>query len=400
MNQKKTIKKSYKYRYANIDNYYFCLNQNPAVLVWVLYFKRDNLSEIYTPGSRRRRPRGIVGYLRFWYRLFISNSLLVYKFIKSRRTLLNGNILVELPVYGQVCLPVHKGYKIFNLRSGIVIKYYDADVNREIIKNELDILKIVSSINFAPTIQSYDLATGWFEEDYVGYSIDNSQRSLDSATFLSIFYNDIVPCLNELMLFKKPFTKSSLDYIEEIIDVIRPEESFWSHFDKKNADKVRNFIHTISGHIQKMGNYPVHLIFSHGDLIPANILQTRAGIRIVDWESATYRSLLFDFYSYFFFRINHKKLPIYKLPSEINEALPVLLKKLSLGNLDTPKNILVLENTYRMIYYLESMHRLVKRKMTDNNQNIMDILSRYILNFNQYEDLESKYIEDKNLGSP
>lgn len=304
---------------------------------------------------------------------------------------------MELPVYGHVCLRVHKAYKIFNLLSGIVIKYYDSDVSRESIESEIDRLKNVSSINFAPSVRRFDVGAGWLEEDYVGCSTDISQRSLDSVTFLSRFYNDIVPCLNHLMSFKQPLTKSSLGYIQEIIDLLKPGKSFWWQLDRTIANKVGNFVNSIYEQLKIKGNYPVHFIFSHGDLVPANILQTRNGIRIVDWESATYRSLLFDFYSYFFYRTACRQLPINRLASEINEALPILLQKLSFRTLDTPKNILALEKTYRWIYYIETIYRLAERHMTDKKLNITDFISRYIEAFNQYEDFVKEMLKMRTL---
>ncbi len=42
------------------------------------------------------------------------------------------------------------------------------------------------------------------------------------------------------------------------------------------------------------GNNSVYIVFTHGDMVPANILDTKNGIKIIDWESTSYRSVLFD----------------------------------------------------------------------------------------------------------
>jgi len=379
------VDSSLQYQYIKIDDYCFCLNQNAAVLAWILFFKRDNLITIFTPWVIINKPCEPRNYFRYWYRLFKSNSKILYKFIQYQLNMRNMDFVVELPFYGHVCMQVHKGYKIFNFRSKVVTKCFDSDVSRSSIESEIDNLKKVVQIDFAPSIRGWNIDARWFEEDYIGCSIDSSQRSLDSDTVLNRFYNDIVPCLNYLTSFKNPSIKYSFDYIDDIIGGIDLSKSSSPKFDEKEVNKISSFVHSIVEQLKIEGNCPVQLVFSHGDFCPANIFKTKNGIRIVDWESAMYRSLLFDFYSYFFYRPVCRELPVHKCALEIKEALPFYLSRLSLKPLNISKDILAIEKVYRKIYYIERIFNLIERNVTDNQLDILDFISRYIDAFIQYE---------------
>jgi aminoglycoside phosphotransferase (APT) family kinase protein len=128
-------------------------------------------------------------------------------------------------------------------------------------------------------------------------------------------------------------------------------------------------------------------VFTHGDFCSANILNTKDRIKIIDWEHATYRSALFDFYSYFFYRPYRNKISVHNLFSEINKALPYLISPLSLKSRELSKSISSLERTYRLLYYIERIGMLVEREMTDTNLNIMETITKYIDVFSNYEEI-------------
>ncbi len=144
------------------------------------------------------------------------------------------------------------------------------------------------------------------------------------------------------------------------------------------------------GRLRIEGNCQVYIVFTHGDFCPANMLSTRKGIRIIDWEGSTYRSSLFDFYSYFFYRPVARKIPVNTIVSEINEALPFFISSLAKRAPDISNSLLSLEKTYRRLYYIERICMLVERETTDSNLDVMDYILRYIEVFNQYEEIENK----------
>ena len=214
---------------------------------------------------------------------------------------------------------------------------------------------------------------------------------------MSIFYNDIVPCLNYLTSFKKPVIKYSTEYIDDIIGGLDISKLSSPKFDEKIVKKLNDFIHSIVEQLKAEGTYPIQLNFSHGDFCPANIFMTKNGIRIVDWEGAMYRSLLFDFYSYFFYRPVCRQLSVDKCALEIRETLPFYLSRLSLKLLDISKDILAIEDVYRKIFYIERIFNLIERNITDNQLNILDFIARYIDAFIQYDKLVNGMLTMKTM---
>jgi len=282
-------------------------------------------------------------------------------------------------------MAVHKGYKIFNIRSRVVTKIFDSDVNKSSILNEIERMKKVSQIGFAPSLRRCDTDERCYEEDYVRGTVASAHRSADSAALLKAFYREAVPCMNSLILFEKPVTKNLKEYINELMSGLKFTKSSGKELDVNEVDKINDFVNSIIEKLNAEGNHPVHLVFSHGDFCPANILSTKDGIRIVDWETAGYRSLLFDFYSYFFYRPVNIKISVEKMSAELNQALPVFISGLDLKVTDVPAHLSVSEDVYRRLYYLEYLCKLMERMLTDNRLNIMDYIIRYIEAFSHYE---------------
>jgi hypothetical protein len=118
------------------------------------------------------------------------------------------------------------------------------------------------------------------------------------------------------------------------------------------------------------------------------MLTTEEGLIILDWESAGYRSALYDFFSYFFYRpacINH---PVDEMFQELNESLQHFLDSPTMISSSIKNNILTSIHEYRRIFYLEMLCILLERHTTDKNLNILDFILRYIEAFNRYEKIQ------------
>ena len=374
---------SRQYSYVKIDDYYFCLQQNPVVLAWILFFKREDLISIQ-PWLKKNFPRWSTIYFRYQWKIFKRDLITLIVFVRYKLSLRNADP-VHLPVYGQFGMAVHKGYKIFNLRSGVVTKIFDSDVNKSSILNEIERMKKVSQIDFAPSLRRWDTDERCYEEDYVNGTVASAHRSADSAALLKAFYREAAPCINSLILFEKPVTKNLKEYIIELTGSLKFSKSSGKELNVNEVDKFNDFVNSIIEKLNAERDHPVYLVFSHGDFCPANILSTKDGIRIVDWETAGYRSLLFDFYSYFFYRPVNIKISVEKMSAELNQALPVFISGLDLKSTDVPLHLAVSEDVYRRLYYLEYLSKLVERMLTDNRLDIMDYIIRYIEAFSHYE---------------
>jgi hypothetical protein len=293
----------------------------------------------------------------------------------------------ELPIERQFCAPVHQGYKIFDLREGVVVKVFEHDVNPSIIANEIEQLQKVSKINFAPSIRRWSIEGRWYEEDYVSGSLSSSYRPLDSTSLLKQFYDDLAQHLHDLILFEKPITRNAIEYINDTIEILEVSGFSRQESTVKEFNKIKSFIDSMAERFHLEGNYPVQLVFTHGDFCPANMLMTSSGIRVIDWEGAAIRSKLFDFYSYFFYRPACRKVPVIQAAFEINEALPFFISSLAKKAPEISHDLLHLEKVYRWLYYIEQICVELKRSMTYTQLNLVDCILRYIDAFNLYEEL-------------
>lgn len=361
---------------------HFCLQQNLFILLWLLFFKKDTLRSANITGLKKWSIQWIKSEIREYYCFFKAIFKLIY-FFKYKFRFQNIDSFVELPFYGQICVLVNKGYKIFDIRRGVAIKVYRDDVDIPTITKELECLKNGSLFDFAPSIRRSNIRERWYEEEYISGSLDYSPDPRDSQALLKKFSKDIVPCLEGLILRLPPITKNTIDYVNEIKAGVLLRKGL----DIKKSDKILNFIHLLDERVHSAGNVPIYLVLTHGDFCPANMLNTRHGLKVIDWESATFRSALFDFYSYFFFRPLHQKLPIDKLSPEIRMALPFYLSKLDLIAADISASLKSLERIYRWFFYIERIYMLIERERYDTKLNILDNILRYIDVFYRYEEI-------------
>lgn len=376
---------SLQYKYVRINNYYFPLRQNIAFFAWMLLFKKNALITLQ-PWRKKNIPLWKRLCSRYYWDTIKHNLINIIFFIQCRFGLRNLET-VQLPVYGHFGTHVHKGYKIFNLYSNTVTKIFDADVSRSCIMQEIGRLKKVSQISFAPSLRKWNINERWHQEDYIQSNIATAHRSPDSDIFLKAFYREAMPCLNSLILFQSPQTKNLSRYLREIMGILEKSEFLREKLVLEEAVMFDEFVHTTVKRLNAMVDCAVSLVLSHGDFCPANLLNSKDGLKVIDWESTEPRSLLFDFYSYFFHRPVSSKFPVAQMVSEVNEALPYFISQLSLMSPDITDNLLASVKTYRHLYYIERLCMLVERDLTDKNVSMKDYIFRYIKAFQAYEDI-------------
>ncbi len=367
---------------------FFCVQQNALIFWWLLYYKQASLASIFSPWMNLPVPGLNLGSCRDRCRLFLSNLKTFVAFLMCRWDLSPIDSAVELPLYGQLCIPVHKGYKVFDLRKGIVAKVFDSDVNTSSILTEIEGLRKVSPIDFAPFVKRWNVEERWYEEEYVkSTSHESSHGQLDSELFLEKFCRDIMPLLDYLILWHNPIINNSIEYSEEILKLFKDSGISKSQAKARGYHDIQLFFDTVMRRLRLEESCNIQLVFTHGDFCPANMLNTKNGIRVIDWEGAKYRSALFDFYHYFFYRAVSKNTSIAQVSSEVNEALPMLTASLASKSLSLSRSLDQLVNIYRLTYYIEEILQLVEREMTDNNLKIADRIVQYIEAFNRYENI-------------
>ena len=376
------------FKYIKIErdgNRYFSLQQSLFVLIWILYYKKDPIRPNKWPEFSELFYGHPIGWLRHYFWTFRENFKVLMNFAcyKYHLRKIEAEITVSFP--GQICLPIHKGLKVFDYRKGIVVKVFDKDTEASMILGEVERLRNISSLPFAPSIKQWNIEEKWYEEDYVDGEYDFSKIPLDSKNVLHKFCTQLVPHIKRLMLFQKPKPRSTLEYTEEIIAALDISRLKYQEISAREASSAKNFINDIAAELHNKGNHTVQLVFTHGDFCPANMLNTKDGLIVVDWESAKYRSALFDFYSYFFHRHACRNVAIDNVAFEIKEGLTAIISELNNSATEISTSLLNLGKFYRWIFYLEYVSRLIEREATDKDLNVSRFLIGYIDSFKKYE---------------
>lgn len=317
------------------------------------------------------------------------NLIFLLVFARQKYSGRTSEMAVILPVFGQICIPVHKGYKVFDLRRETVAKVFDHDVEKASIASEIEGLKKIAAFDFSPSIKRWNIAERWYEEDYVDGSLDDPRQALESRKLFEHFFADLMYPLNSLILFQKPAMKNAVEYVHGMLEKFNASRLPGQGLPEKEFNTIKSFLDSIVENLGVKGNIPVYLVFTHGDFCPANMLNTRQGIKIIDWEGAGYRSALFDFYSYFFYRPVCRNVPVETVELEIREALPTFLSRLAEKDPDISSSLMHLEDTYRWIFYIEQICQEVEREMTDTNLDILDFILRYINAFIIFEEMHA-----------
>lgn len=382
--------RSSQYQYLKIENYYFCLQQSPAAFAWLLFGKREDLITIQ-PWLKKNLTPWTLQYFRYHWKMGKRNVGHLINFVRCRLGLRDNMQTVQLPVYGQFGMAVHKGYKVFNLRSGLVTKVFDLDVSQSSISREIEQLKKISHITFAPSLTKWDMEQRWYQEEYIRSHIPTAHRSADSEELLKAFYQEAMPCLNSLILFQPPETKGLIGYLEAVMGIPEVRRLSTEELTEPGFKKIKTFLDGMVQGLRREGNISLYLVLTHGDFCPANMLKTERGLKCIDWESVGDRSALFDFYSYFFYRMVSRKYSVEKVASEIKEALPEFLSGLAMNLPEMAQSVSHFQQEYRWMYYVEEVCKGLVRERTDKNLNILEDILGYIDAFARYEEgLECK----------
>ena len=383
-----------RYRYVKLpgeEKRLFCVEQNPLILAWVLFFKENTLAPATMQISSKKWS---VQWLKDLVRKYISFSRInLWKlkvFIEYKYRKRSIAAWVELPFYGQICVLVNKGYKIFDLHRRVAIKVYRADVDISTIETELDHLKHSSLFTFGPLLGRMNITERWYEESYISGSLTYWPGLRNSLDWPRKFYGDTIPCLMHLILHQPPLKINTVDYLNDMGSSMKTPNLRKQVSDGGQLKKILSFIYSIDIRIRSRGNIPVFLVLTHGDFCTGNMLNTKHGLRVLDWESATQRSALFDFYSYFFHRPVDQNIPIKQLSEEISIALPNVISRLDLTSPDISASLKSFVEVYRWLYYYERIHMLIGRMKYDTKHNIMVYILRCIEVFSEYEELSGE----------
>jgi hypothetical protein len=353
------------YEYVKIEgNLYLCMQQNPAVLAWLiaskgrpLGFGREGLTE---------------SFMSTWQLATWLKNLLQYQF-----HLRNSHSRLELPFYGNLCMQVNRGYKVFDLQKESVVKIFKDDIDMASIVDEIERVRNVAQYDFAPAVRRWDIQARWYEEDYVNGSLITSS---DMKTYAKHYYQYAAPCI-ESMIFCEGLQITNLaEYVNKMIDKFS-RRLLEDGSDMSRVRPMQDFMQGIADDLCNAGDLRIHMVLSHGDFDHCAVLRTQQGIKVIDWEYMAHRSILFDLYNYFMVQLFWKH-SVPDLVSETNNALSSLQSRLALRIPDVAESLRLLARVYRSLYYVERICSVVEVRGLD-----VKCMQRWMDAFKGYEEM-------------
>jgi hypothetical protein len=363
---------SKSYKYVRIDRgLYVCLHQNLAVLPWLIYLKGKPLG--LRPKNLAETFKSVRRFLGWGKRL--ARSALPFR---------NEDLILELPFYGHLCLEVHRGYKVFDLRRDTVVKLFEPEVDASIVLMEIERARTVSLYDFAPSVRRWSVAERWYEEEYVNgdpvitYTNGYPVTSSDPTNFLETYYQYLSPCLEKLILAQPARRLNVTEYLSTLLD-ITSEMISKNSSDKDKSLHVSRFVDSVEEKLHNYKDYEVYIVLSHGDFGNNHVMANDHGIKIIDWEYLSHRSILFDLYSCLFEQLFFNR-RVHDFNKQLNDAVSLLKVNLAPKTPAIANDLFDLAQVYRWIFYIEQICSGVEYSFTIMNGKI-----KWINAFNRFE---------------
>jgi aminoglycoside phosphotransferase len=350
------------YQYVRVYRPYFCLQQNPLALARFLYF-----------GGRSIR--------RDLLRLGRGTAAGAIAAILQRRLLRRGGeAVLALPFYGNVCLPVHRGYKLFDFQRNRVIKVFASDVAAATVAGEIEAVRTASQTCCAPKIHRWSVADKWYEEDFVAG--DQGHLVTRPESTFELYRRDIEPCLARLILLQAPVRANLADYLDQLAGMLAADRLSQLRLDEEIILAIERCVESAAEPLRRQGERSIDLVFSHGDFSLRNIVRMKRGIAVVDWENAGRRSPLCDLYNFFFTELYYERTNLNTAKAHMDEAIASMQACLSAQASPLASGLLASAPLYRALYYFERVQVLLSRELNDRRLNV---LMRSIAIFDQFE---------------
>ena len=348
------------YKYKKLGNHYICMQQNPLLLgsLYLFGYNRLNLNLI---GVKRKN---ILGVLKLFIPFGVKNDK-----------------VVSLPIAGNICIQVHRGYKVFDYTQNTVTKVFSSEIEQSTVEREIRDVKEASKLTYAPRIRRLNLEEKWYMEDFIKGDMGYSTPEAKAGTFFEKYEKVIVQCLED-MLWLQPQTKvSSRNYINEMISSIEKKNLLDTDLDKNKVTEILRYINTLAENLNSRNTKTIYLAFSHGDYSLVNIVQMGKNLGVIDWEGVASRSILFDLYNYFLTELYYGRASK-TLGLQVNRAITNLSRMLEKKASYLGREVMTYQELYRKIYYIERLKMLLDREFSNKQ---LDVAVRSMEVFQSYE---------------
>jgi hypothetical protein len=332
----------------------------------------------------------LVRYLLFGYRkcrldsLGLSQSALfrvIKAFIKSRIKPGDAERIVTLPQFGHLGLQVHRGVKLFDFKRSEVTKVFSSDVSQDEANAEIAASRFASAISAAPRFLLADSNAKWFREEYVCGTHATDLATPGSSDFLH-YYPEVEECLLELAGSRSAISVSATEYIEEVADSSFSERWSVAGIAADDIAHISTYINSLrSWLLDNVAADELKIVMAHGDFSLVNALVTDRGLRVIDWEGVSPRSIFGDVFNFALAEHYYERTSadfVSEAESLFDRYRAALISRFP----DLDETASIDRAAALRIYYLERVRLMVDRDVTVN---LNSVVMKSITMFNQFD---------------
>lgn len=319
-----------KYPYINIRGKYYCREYSFRKLAGLYFFDR-------------KACRNFVDW-RVLLRLFL-----------DRTKLRTCQAKIELPACGAWCIRVRCGFKIFDPFTKTATKVFDEHIAQDLVREEIEQHRNIGASRFAPAIEDWNEQERWYREEYLSGLSSYYFSPESTGEFMRIYYQDVAPCLLDLITFKEPKTITVKERMGNMHADIRKQLDAIKETNPEIEQSIAEFYEYVCAQLDGHGDEKLYLVFAHGDFHLFNLFKTASGMKLIDWEGIGEQSLMYDFFNYFFSHLWVGRSRD-KLAKQVLQAIEDMAQRLQDSSSGLARSLREKSKLYLMMYYFERIH--------------------------------------------
>lgn len=280
--------------------------------------------------------------------------------IKGKLGLLNPAYCVDLPVFGQIAMRVHRGFKVFDFKRLEVSKSFSRDTSSEEATKEIAAGAQASSIAAAPRFLAADPELGWYKEEYI-CGVRATDPDYRGGKNMLDFYSDVENCLSDLAACEPPLQVGTQTHLNRLASVSFRTAWLKAGLESGEIDEIEGYVEQLREWLaNNSARDQLQLVLTHGDFSLVNAIATGTGLRFIDWEGTARGGLYSDILNFLFVERYYGR-----ASAEFLNDLTVFVERYSeyvLSRIPELKDAAELDPTYaRRLYYLERLSLLLER---------------------------------------
>lgn len=281
---------------------------------------------------------------------------------------------VVLPVKGTLCLRAQIGFLVLDFDRSLVFHVFSPKVDAATFAARQQMFSGAAAFSFAPKLRKVSASEQWLATDYIEGREWRHLVAANERQFIATLEDEVLPCLQELATSAEMAVVDAQVYVGQLAERIKeeiaarwPDARWLFRFVQKCVNRVAGTQNLILGK-------------SHGDFVHPNLIGSKVGLRVIDWNTIGSRSIVHDVHAFVFSQIywGPKFTNRTKLLSRSVESFSALL----------PSGASMCEGVgamtaYRYCYYLERISMKLGRR---NSAGSPSLLEREISMFESFED--------------